>query len=138
MEREYALMREKNEMLENELQVVQCYLNVLEQGLDTKKIVKEFDKLQKNHKKVKEANYKLRKKNTSLTEQLDEALKQLKRQQESIVKPLIAECSKRELEIQRLQEEVKSRTKNLKILFAITKSPKMSDLVYKAERKRFT
>ena len=54
------------------------------------------------------------------------------------MKPLIAECSKRELEIQRLQEEVKSRTKNLKILFAITKSPKMSDLVYKAERKRFT
>ena len=28
------------------------------------------------------------------------------------------------------------RTKNLKILFAITKSPKMSNLVYQAERKR--
>ena len=54
------------------------------------------------------------------------------------MKPLISECSKRESEIQRLQEEVKSRTKNLKILFAITKLPKMSDLVYKAERKRFT
>ena len=28
--------------------------------------------------------------------------------------------------------------KSLKILFAITKSPKMSNLVYKAERRRFT
>ena len=30
------------------------------------------------------------------------------------------------------------RTKNLKILFAITKSPKMSSLVYQAERKRIS
>lgn len=37
-----------------------------------------------------------------------------------------------------LNNEVVERTKSLKILFAITKSPKMSDLVYKAERKHFS
>ena len=35
-----------------------------------------------------------------------------------------------------MREEVTQRTKNLKILFAITKSPKLSDLVFQAERKR--
>ena len=64
--------------------------------------------------------------------------KWLTRQQEDVVKPLIEQCSKREKECQRLNKEVIERTKSLKILFAITKSPKMSDLVYKAERKRFT
>ena len=73
-----------------------------------------------------------------MTEKYEEAMKQLKRQQDRVVQPLINECSKREEEVQRLQEEVKQRTKSLKILFAVTKSPKMSDLVYKAERKRFT
>ena len=65
-------------------------------------------------------------------------MEKLDQQQEKIVKPLIAECTKREKEIQRLDEELIAKTKNLKILFAITKSPKMSNLVYKAERKRFT
>ena len=65
-------------------------------------------------------------------------MRTLKRQQERTVKPLINECAKRETEVQKLQAEVKKCMKNMKILFAITKSPKMSDLVYKAERKRFT
>ena len=51
---------------------------------------------------------------------------------------MIDECSKREAECQRLNHAIVERTKSLKILFSITKSPKMSDLVYKAERKRFT
>ena len=37
-----------------------------------------------------------------------------------------------------MNQAVVEKTKCLKILFAITKSPKMSDLVYKEERKRFT
>ena len=52
--------------------------------------------------------------------------------------PLIAECTKRETECQMLRHEVKERTKNLKILFAMIRSPKMCDLVYKEERKQYT
>ena len=37
-----------------------------------------------------------------------------------------------------MKQDAIGTQKNLKILFAITKSPKMSDLVYKSERKRFT
>ena len=55
-----------------------------------------------------------------------------------MVNPLISECAKREKECQELIEEVKERTKSLKIIFAMIRSPKMCDLMYKEERKRFT
>ena len=55
-----------------------------------------------------------------------------------MIKPLIEETSKREKECQELIHEVKERTKNLKILFAMIRSPKMCDLVYKEERKQYT
>ena len=55
-----------------------------------------------------------------------------------VVKPLVKECAKREVAFQKVTNEVIECKKSLKILFAVTKSPTMSNLVYKAERKRFT
>ena len=48
------------------------------------------------------------------------------------------EVIKREIEIQQLQLEVTERTKSLKILYAMIRSPRMCNLLYKAERKRYT
>ena len=39
--------------LEEELKVVQWYMEVLEGGIDTKDVIKEFTALQKEHKKLK-------------------------------------------------------------------------------------
>ena len=65
-------------------------------------------------------------------------MKELTKQQKEVVMPLIAECSKREAQCQIMFKEVVERNKNLKILWAMVRSPKLCDLVYKAERKRFT
>ena len=54
-----------------------------------------------------------------------------------MVRPLIAEVTKREKENQELIQQAKERKKNLKIMYAMIRSPKMCDLVYKEERKRF-
>ena len=65
-------------------------------------------------------------------------MKELKRQQEKVCIPLVAECTKRENQCQNMFQEVTERTKSLKILFAMIRSPKICDLVYKTERKRLT
>ena len=51
--------------------------------------------------------------------------------------PLIAECTKREKESQLLNGEVKHRTINLKVMFAMMSSPKLCDLFYKAQRRKY-
>ena len=51
---------------------------------------------------------------------------------------MIAEVAKREEECQELLLQVKERTKNLKIVFSMIRSPKMCDLFYKEDRKRYT
>ena len=128
--------------LEEELKVVQWYMEVLERGVDTKDVTAAFTALSKEHKKLKRQSKreieKLTIDNKKLTKKLAETRKALVKQQDFVVRPLIEECSKREAECQKLNQAVVERTKSLKILFAITKSPKMSDLVYKEERKRFT
>lgn len=73
-----------------------------------------------------------------LTEKVQTACKALKKQQTEIVLPVIEEVTKREIENQKLLSEVKDRTINLKILFAMIRSPKMCDLLHKTERRRFT
>ena len=65
-------------------------------------------------------------------------MKSLAKQQKEVVKPLIAEVTKREKESQILHREVRERTKNLKILFAMIRSPQMCNLFHKTERKRFS
>ena len=55
-----------------------------------------------------------------------------------MTKPLIANAHRQESELVRFKMEIKERTKNLKILFAMIRSPKMSNMVFKAERVRLT
>ena len=54
------------------------------------------------------------------------------------MKPLKLEVLKLQNEITQLRLQVSARTQNLKILYAMIRSPKMCDLVYKTERKRLT
>ena len=49
---------------------------------------------------------------------------------------MIEQCSKRESECQFLRSEIADRTKSLKILYAMLRSPKMCDLFFKSEKKR--
>ena len=105
-------------------------------------IIKEYAELTSKYEDLeisKEAEIKkLKSENRKLNNRIDSAMKTLSKQQEEVVKPLIAECAKRETTCQNLTQELTEKTKCLKILFAISKSPLMSNLVHKEQRKRFT
>ena len=73
-----------------------------------------------------------------LTKELKVAMAELKKQQENVVMPLVAECAKREKQLQEMFKELSERTKSLKIVYAMIRSPRMCDLLYKAERKKFS
>ena len=55
-----------------------------------------------------------------------------------MVKPLLTECMKREKETTEKSNFAEDAKKSLKILFAMIKSPKLCDLMFKEERKRYT
>lgn len=50
---------------------------------------------------------------------------------------MIAECIKREKECQLYRGEVKLRTVNLSMMFAMISSPILCDMFYKAKRKQY-
>ena len=52
--------------------------------------------------------------------------------------PLVDQCAKREKQCQILHKEVTERTRNLKLLFAMIRSPNLCDMVYKTERRRYS
>ena len=80
---------------------------------------------------------KLEDENRDLKYQLKQTLEKLNQQQESVVKPLLSECMKRDYETKTKRGAVADMKKSLKILFAMIKSPKLCDLMFKAERKRY-
>lgn len=53
------------------------------------------------------------------------------------MKPLIAECVKREKELKQMEVDIKDRQFNLKIIYAIIRSPILCDMFHKEERKRY-
>ena len=61
----------------------------------------------------------------------------LRKQQDSVVRPLIGEVSKRDDEIEKLKNEILERTKSVKIMFAMMRSPKMCEIFQKNERNRY-
>ena len=54
-----------------------------------------------------------------------------------MVRPLIEQVNVREQAIGKLKEEVKSLKKNLRILHAVARTPKLIDMYHKEERKLF-
>ena len=52
--------------------------------------------------------------------------------------PLLEECMKREKEVKDVTNFATQVQRSLKILFSMIKSPKLCDMFFKAERKRFT
>ena len=73
-----------------------------------------------------------------LTKQKKKLFDKLMEQQESVVKPLIEQCSKREEHCQWMRDQLQEKQKSLKILYAMVRSPKMCDMLQKAERKYLT
>jgi len=122
------------------MEIVHWYCKIMEGGINTRDIAKNFYELQQELVKVKKSSSsrlsKLGAKNLKLTKSLDETLKSLKKQQDEVVRPMIEEVSKREVENLNLIAEIRERTKNLNILFAIIRSPKMCDILQKIEKKR--
>ena len=51
---ENKLLKDKIFYYENELQVVKWYMRVMEDGVDTKEVVREFYELKEQHKILKE------------------------------------------------------------------------------------
>ena len=64
-------------------------------------------------------------------------MEQLKKQQENVVRPLINEVAKRDDEITKLKNEILDRTKSVKIMFAMMRSPKMCEMFQKNDRNRY-
>ena len=116
-------------------------METMEQGIDTKQLVSEYAKLKKEYDFLSDHTHKsstkLEKELSSVRGKLEQALEQLKKQQETVVKPLVDECVKREKENLRIRAALQERQSNLKILYAMIRSPKLCDMMYKAERKRF-
>lgn len=114
----------------------------MEKGVNTRELVKEHYELKEMYEELRTTSKKrielLDSQVEKLTIDLEAAMAELTKQQEKVVMPLIAECSKREAQCQIMFKEVVERNKNLKILWAMVRSPKLCDLVYKTERKRFT
>ena len=80
---ENKLLVEKNMYYESELSVVKWYLSVMEEGVDTREVVKEYAILKKEHKLLKKESSaeikKLTKTNKKLTKRLDDAMKSLEK-----------------------------------------------------------
>ena len=90
-------------MKDNELSVVNYYLEVLESGIDTKELAKNYAALNTKYNKLK---VKSAKKIAQIEEELEasnkglqNALKQLKKQQDEVVKPLIEQVKERETDV---------------------------------------
>lgn len=83
LKKENAEMVEKIKVLENGLEIVNWYLSVMEQGVDTKEVVKKYAVLTKEHKILKRESSKtinkLTKSNVKLTKELESALERLSR-----------------------------------------------------------
>ena len=138
---EIKTLTDQLEQFKDEQKIVQWYCETMEQGIDTKKLVGEYAKLRKEYDFLSDHSSKscnkLEKELSSCRGKLDEALEQLKKQQETVVKPLVDECVKREKQNVKVEAALQDRQCNLKILYAMIRSPKLCDMMYKAERKRF-
>ena len=66
------------------------------------------------------------------------AMDELSKQQENVVRPLILQVKDREAQNQELLKEVRDLKKNLKMMHAVIRTPKLVDLFHKTERKRMT
>lgn len=54
-----------------------------------------------------------------------------------MVKPMLDELLRREKENRKMHQDITLRQLNIKILFSMIRSPKLCDLMYKAERKQY-
>ena len=84
LKKENAMMAEKIKSLENETDIVKWYLEVMEDGVDTRELVEKYADLKKEHKTLKkysESNIKkLTSKNKQLTKKLNDAMVRLEQQ----------------------------------------------------------
>ena len=94
MLKENLEMKSKIRQLESETEIVAWYLKVMEEGVDTKEIVKEYSILKKKHKHLSETSSrrikKLEAKYQKYKQDFENSLSLLKKQQGQVVYPLIS------------------------------------------------
>ena len=69
-----------------------------------------------------------------MTENYSEAMRNLKRQQDNVVYPLVEQVEKREKVLVELKEREKQLSQKLKMVHAVIRAPKLCDMFHKAER----
>ena len=101
-------MQEKVAQQMHELELVSWYINVFEDGKDTRELIELYDKLKKEHVVLllqhEKSQMKLQMNLNRTKKELADAFNQLKRQQEQVIEPLTTLCKAREQEICQLKE----------------------------------
>lgn len=140
--KENGQLRARVTQLENELSIVEWYLDVLEQGIDTKEIIVEYTKLKKKHKRLQDTSaFKIKKLEQTLQrtrEEFKKALEYVKKQQYEVVYPLMANIKDLERKKEEVSVENSQLKRSLRVFHSIIRLPQLCSLFHKAERKRLT
>ena len=137
-------MREQITYLDNQVELIQWLTHVTKQdiNLNAGNILERLSDLETIYDKLKidsrsEIN-KLKQTLAKTEKERDEMFAQLKRMSEKIVPPLVQQVALREKENMELKAQNKQIQYGLKMLHAVIRSPKLSDLYAKEERKHMT
>ena len=127
---------------DNEVSIVDWYLQIMECGKDSKQMAEIYQKEKKHLLKVqreqKDIIMQLQKENNSLKKQLKKVFDQLKKQQETVVRPLIQQLQQKTVEYQEENKEKVDIQKSLRICATVLRTPKLTDTFQKLEQQRMT
>ena len=135
------LLQREHEQLLEEFKVVNWYIQVFEEGRNTKTLLNDFIVAQEEIRQLKEnmskRESKLLKKLTKKTIKLKETKEQLVKLNKEVVKPLIEEVRIKELLNQRLLEQQAINAYDLKMFNSVIRTPRLCDEFHKALRRKF-
>ena len=113
------------------MDIVAWYIEIMEQGMDTRTIMKDYLKTKKeldqlrDHMRTYDA--KMQDKINKYKNKYKEPLKMLKKQQQEVVKPLLSELKLKDLVYDRMKAKQEGYEKNFKVLTSILRLPLMCD-----------
>ena len=140
LKKENTALRAANEQLQEQLDTLVFWEDIMEQGVDARDLIVEFGNLQNEHRKLLNTSgqtiKQLERDLAIKTRQYDETFAKLKAQQETVVRPLVSQVTRRQ---ERIDEQVECNLKlqeSLNKLYQIIRSPQLVNLFHKAERER--
>ena len=135
----FQLNYEKRRQKE-EIDVVNWYIQVMEDGKTTKELWHELVQKRKDVEtleeklKVIEDEYKL--KVATIREKLKKTKIQLTKQNKEVVKPMVEQMKLSHESMLRYQTQYEKNFENLKIMHAVLRLPRMSDQLYKTMKRK--